>query len=153
MKILVDADGCPVVDFTAAEAIRRGLECVLVCDTAHVFARPGTRTVTVSQGADSADLALANLAVRGDLVVTQDYGLAALCLARGARVLSQNGLEYCDANLDGLLAERHAAQRLRAAGGRTRGPRKRTAAQNEAFCAQLRRLLDEMAGGVPARRD
>lgn len=146
MKILVDADGCPVVDITAAEAARRGLECVLLCDTSHEFSRPGTRTVVVSKGADSVDFALVNLARPGDLAVTQDYGLAAMCLARGAKVLRQDGMEYTDGNIDALLLERHDARKLRSAGGRLKGPPRRTAAQDEAFREKLTELLDRCSG-------
>ncbi|GHV32143.1 hypothetical protein FACS18949_02210 [Clostridia bacterium] len=69
MKILIDADGCPVVDATIKIAKRHGLECVILCDTSHVFERDGATTVTVSKGADSVDFALVNLAGRGDIVI------------------------------------------------------------------------------------
>lgn len=145
MKILIDADGCPVVDLTVKEAVRQKLECVILCDTAHVFEKPGARTVTVSQGADSVDFALVNLVHPGDVVVTQDYGLAAMCLARGAAALSQNGMEYTADNIDALLAERHNAKKLRSAGRHLKGPLKRTAAQNDAFCAKLASILSREA--------
>ena len=93
------------------------------------------------RGADSADFALVNRVQSGDVVVTQDYGLAAMCLARRARVLHQDGHEYTPENIDGLLAFRHEARKLRRAGGRTRGPAKRTPAQDEAFRALLARVL------------
>ena len=96
---------------------------------------------TVSQGADSVDFALVNRVQPGDVVVTQDYGLAAMCLARRARVLHQDGHEYTPENIDGLLAFRHEARKLRRAGGRTLGPAKRTPAQDEAFRALLARVL------------
>ncbi|MDD2484663.1 MAG: DUF188 domain-containing protein, partial [Eubacteriales bacterium] len=89
MKILIDADGCPVVDVTIDIARENGLECLILCDTSHVFEREWARTIMVSKGADSVDFKLVNLLSPGDIVVTQDYGLAAMCLARGALPLSQ----------------------------------------------------------------
>ena len=94
MKILIDADGCPVVDICIKSAKRHGIECLILCDTSHIFEREGAKTVTVSKGADSVDFRIVNLLERGDIVVTQDYGLAAMCLARGASALNQNGLIY-----------------------------------------------------------
>ncbi|MEG2679670.1 MAG: DUF188 domain-containing protein, partial [Oscillospiraceae bacterium] len=88
MRILVDADGCPVVDSTISLATAHKIECLLLCDTSHVFEKAGAKTLTFSQGADSVDFALVNLIQPGDLVVTQDYGLAAMCLARNAVVLN-----------------------------------------------------------------
>jgi len=142
MRILIDADGCPVVDATVALAREYGLECLILCDTAHYFDRPGAQTVVLGQGADSVDFALVNMVQAGDIVVTQDYGLAAMCLARRSRPIHQNGLVYSEHNIDGLLASRHAAQRVRRGGGRMKGPSKRTAEQDAAFAKALRRLIE-----------
>ena len=144
MRILIDADGCPVVDLTIGLAREFGLECIILCDTAHYFNREGARTVVLSQGADSVDFALVNMVRAGDIVVTQDYGLAAMCLARSGKPLNRNGMRYHDGNIDGLLASRHAAQKIRRGGGHTKGPAKRTKEQDEAFIRQLRNMI--MAG-------
>ena len=90
-KLLVDADGCPVTDICIRQGNAHGMDVVLFCDTAHIMNREGARTVVVEKGADSADFALVNHVQKGDIVVTQDYGLAALCLARGAQPMDQNG--------------------------------------------------------------
>ena len=121
MRILIDADGCPVVNQAIRLGNRAGLEVILLCDTSHVFQREGARTITVSKGADSVDFALVNLLEPGDVAVTQDYGLAAMCLARGARAISQDGLEYGDENISALLLARHTAKKIRNAGGRLKG--------------------------------
>lgn len=136
-RVLVDADGCPVVDLAVRLAAANGAECLLFCDTAHLLEKPGATTIQLPKGPDSVDFALANHARPGDAVVTQDYGLAAMCLARGAAVLNQDGMWYTPGNIDGLLAARHTARKLRAAGTRTKGPKKRTAKQNDAFAAAL----------------
>jgi uncharacterized protein YaiI (UPF0178 family) len=89
------------------------------------------------------DFALVNLLRPGDLVVTQDYGLAAMCLSRGARVLHQNGMEYTADNIGALLLARHTAARIRRGGGRLKGQPKRTVGQDDAFRAALNEILDE----------
>lgn len=141
MKLWIDADASPVVDLAIDIASRAGVPVTLVCDDAHVMNRPGADTITVLRSADSADLRLVNLLGPGDAAVTQDYGLAALCLARGARALDQNGRIYDESNMDALLAMRHVSAKIRRGGGRLRGPRKRTPEQDRAFAQSLRDLL------------
>jgi len=84
MTIYVDADACPVIDVTLKIAARYNIPCILLSDTAHQIRREGTQTITVSKGADSVDFRLVNLIQKGDIAITQDYGLAAMCLAKGA---------------------------------------------------------------------
>ena len=143
MRILIDADGCPVVDQTVAIARGHHVECLILCDTSHRFEKPGATTLTFSKGADSVDFALVNLLRPGDVVITQDYGLAALCLARQVRVLNQNGMEYTGDNIDGLLLERHTAKKVRNAGGRIKGPSPRKPCQDKAFAEVLEALIAE----------
>lgn len=140
-RVLIDADGCPVVDKTVALSGQFGAECLILCDTSHQFEKAGARTLTFSKGADSVDFALVNLVRPGDVVVTQDYGLAAMCLARNARVLSQDGMEYTADNMDALLLARHTAKKIRNGGGRLKGPRKRTPGQDITFSDALAALL------------
>ena len=88
MQVFIDADGCPVVDITIKIAKQAGKDCVIVCDTSHVFEKDGAKTMTVSRGTDSVDFVLVNMIQKGDIVVKQDFGLAAMCLARGATPIS-----------------------------------------------------------------
>ena len=141
MTILIDADGCPVVDITVKIAAEHKIDCVILCDTSHVFEKAGAKTITVSKGSDSVDFALVNMVQAGDIVVTQDYGLAAMCLARRAVPISQNGMVYTNNNIDALLNERHSAKKIRMAGGRLKGNSKRTQEQNIAFEENLKELL------------
>ena len=141
MGIYIDADGCPVVNQAIRLGKRAGLEVVLLCDTSHVFQREGARTITVSKGADSVDFALVNLLKPGDVAVTQDYGLAAMCLARGAKAISQDGMVYDDSNINALLLARHTAKKIRNAGGRLRGNSKRAPWQDAAFEEAFSRLI------------
>ena len=141
MRILIDADGCPVVNITVKTAKHHNIECIILCDTSHYFERDGATTITVSKGADSVDFALVNMVREGDVVITQDYGLAAMCLARSAVPVSQDGMVYNSGNIGGLLEQRHMAQKVRRGGGRLSGPPKRTEEQDAAFAAALEKLV------------
>ncbi|MEA4964679.1 MAG: DUF188 domain-containing protein [Oscillospiraceae bacterium] len=147
MHILIDGDGCPVVALTIRVAREFGAACTIFCDTSHVYDLRGAETVVCDQGADSVDYKLANRIAPGDLAITQDYGLAAMCLSRGAAAISQNGLRYADDNIGGLLEVRAFSGRVRRSGGRLKGPSKRTAMQDRAFEAALRRMLEEAYAG------
>ena len=111
MKVMIDADGCPVVDIAVSLCEKFNIPCLLLCDTAHQMHRKGAKTLTFDKGADSVDFALVNRAEPGDLVITQDYGLASMCLARNARVLHQDGWEYTEYNIQALLFQRSESRR------------------------------------------
>lgn len=147
MKVLIDADACPVVDIAISLCEKFSAECLLLCDTAHTIHKQYAQTLVFDKGSDSVDFALVNRVVPKDIVITQDYGLASMCLGRGAYVLHQDGWEYTEWNITGLMEQRHAARRFRAAGGRTKGPSKRTQAQNDAFRDALHRLLQQTVQG------
>lgn len=143
MKIFIDADGCPVVNETVALCKEFKKECIIICDTSHTIERDGAATIVVEKGADSADFRLVNMLSKGDLAITQDYALAAMSLSKGARIINQNGMEYTDKNIDSLLMSRFIAKKVRNAGGRLKGPSKRTKEQTESFVKKLREILEE----------
>ena len=144
MKVLIDADGCPVVDVTIRLCEKYKIPCLILCDTAHVFHREGVQNLTFDKGADSVDYALVNRICPGDIVITQDYGLAAMSLARNALVINQNGMIYHDGNIDSLLLARHTARKIRNSGGRLKGPSKRTKEQDDAFLCTLEKLISQI---------
>lgn len=144
MKIFVDADACPVIDITIDIAKRFSVQTVLITDTSHIIERDSAQTVTVEKGGDSVDFKLVNMISGGDIAVTQDYGLAAMCLARGAVPINQNGLVFSDKNIERLLYTRYASAKIRRAGGRTKGPSKRTREQDGDFAAALTDILEKM---------
>lgn len=146
MKIYIDADGCPVVDITIRLAKKYHTECTAICDTSHRIERDGVRTIVVDKGADSADIRLVNLLEKGDIAVTQDYGLAAMCLSRQAVVINQDGKQYTDENISGLLEFRAIGKKIRRSGGRTKGVPKRTPQQDEQFEKCLEAILKERSG-------
>lgn len=147
MKIYIDGDGCPVVDITIKVAKEFNIPCTIITDTSHIFDKEYATTIVVEKGADSADFKIANLIEKGDIVVTQDYGLGAMCLGRGGNPINQNGLVYTDRNIDSLLMTRYISKKARMAGKHTKGPKKRTADQNKRFEIALRNLVKNIAQG------
>lgn len=143
MQILIDADGCPVVDSAIKIAKQSNIEVTIFCDTSHVFDREGAKTITVQKGADSVDFFLVNLVKKGDIIITQDYGLAAMALSKQGIPLSQDGLVYTNENIDSLLLGRHIAKKIRHSGGRIKGSPKRTNEQDEAFEISLLNLINK----------
>lgn len=147
MNVLIDADACPVVQIAVDLCKRYHVPCYLLCDTAHRIEYADAITLTFDKGSDSVDFALANRVHAGDLVITQDYGLASICLARNARVIHQDGWEYTAWNIDALLLQRHESRKFRASGGRTKGPKKRTVEQDHAFSVSLESILQKHLQG------
>ena len=138
MKIYIDAYGCPVVKNTLKIAKEFHILCVIICDTAHQIEHENAETIVVDKGADSVDFCLVNLIQKGDIAVTQDYGLAAMCLSKRAIVLDQDGKEYTNENISGLLEFRAVSKKIRQSGGRLKGMPKRTISQDIAFEQALR---------------
>ena len=141
MKIFIDADGCPVVRNAVKTAKQFNISCVIVCDTAHRIEHDGAETIVVDQGADSADFRLVNLIDKGDIVITQDYGLAAMCLSKQAVVLNQDGKQYTEENISGLLEFRAIGKKIRRSGGRTKGMPKRKQEQDLDYEGSLKDIL------------
>ena len=144
MQILVDADACPVKEIIVRLAKQRNIPVTMLIDTSHRLNDGYSKIITVDKQADSVDFALMGLLIRDDIVVTQDYGLAAMVLGKGARAISQNGFVYTNENIDRLLMERHIGAKVRRGGGRTKGPAKRTKEDNERFEVAFIKMLDSV---------
>ena len=124
MRILIDADGCPVVNESIGVAKKFNLESIIFCDTAHYFNEENVKVVVVSKGVDAVDFAILNDIQRGDIVITQDYGLASLVLNRNSYAINQSGMVYTDENIDGLLFSRYIFKKMRNSKVRLKGPKK-----------------------------
>ena len=143
MKIFVDADACPVVRIVEKVAKKQNTEVYLLCDTNHVLQSDYSEVKIIGAGADAVDVALINLAKRGDIVVTQDYGVAAMALGKGCFCIHQSGRWYTNENIDQLLMERHMAKEARRASSKhhLKGPRKRTKEDDERFEESFQKLV------------
>lgn len=143
-KILIDADGCPVVDETIEIGEAYGIEVILVADTSHVFSYEDISVIVADKGRDRTDFILLQNVEKDDIVITQDYGLAALVLSRKAHPVSHNGFLYTEDNMDDFLASRYMGSLMRK--HKNHGPhmRKRTREDDERFIATLESLLESL---------
>ena len=143
MTIYIDADACPVVSETEKIARNHNIPLVLICDTNHALSSDYAEVVITDAGADAVDIALVNRCAPGDIVITQDYGVAAMALGKRAYALHQSGMRYTDENIGSLLAQRHMSRELRrtSAKNHIKGPRKRVKADDMRFSESLERLI------------
>lgn len=144
MKILVDADACPVIKIIEAIAKERQIELVLVIDTSHILDSNYAKVITVSKGADAVDFALINHTNQGDIVVTQDYGVAAMALGKKAYAIHQSGKWFTNENINQMLMERHIAKEARRKSSKhhVKDPRKRTSEDDTRFKESFSKLID-----------
>jgi len=134
MKILVDADACPVKEIIEKIAANLQIPVIMLIDTSHILTSKYSEIISVSKAPDAVDFALINRTNKGDIVVTQDYGVAAMALGKGAFAIHPGGKVYTDYNIDVLLLERDIAKNCRRAGERISGhAKKRTSADNNRF--------------------
>ena len=145
MKILVDADACPVVRIVEEVAKEFQIPVVLLCDTNHILRSDYSEIVIVGAGTDAVDFKLVSICRKGDLVVTQDYGVAAMILAKGAFGIHQSGKWYTNENIDQMLMERHLAKKARNAKKRNhlKGPTKRTTEDDVRFEVSLKKIIEK----------
>lgn len=144
MKIIIDADACPVTDIAVKIAKDNKIKCIIVCDNAHKIIRDGVETIVVSQGADAVDFTIISKTNSNDIIVTQDYGLASIILSKEAYAINQDGLIYNKFNIESLLFSRHMSQKMRNAGKRTKGPKKRSIDQDKNFERNFFELLKKI---------
>jgi uncharacterized protein YaiI (UPF0178 family) len=144
MQILVDADACPVKQIILRLAKEKNIPVTMLIDTAHELSDGYSTIITVDKHADSVDFALIGILKSEDIVVTQDYGLAAMVIGKGARAINQNGMVFSGENMDALLMSRHISGKVRRGGGRTKGPAKRIKEDDANFEAAFAGILDEI---------
>ena len=150
MKIFVDADACPVVRIVEKLSKKYEIPCVLLCDTNHVMSSDYSEVIVVGAGMDAVDFKLISLLKRGDICVTQDYGVAAMALGKGSFAIHQSGKWYTNENIDQMLMERHLAKKARRSSKKhhLKGPAKRTEEDDvrfaESFEKMVRKALEEI---------
>ncbi len=146
MKILIDGDACPAKKEIFKLAKKYQIEVILITSLAHFSDYEDCTYIVVDDMPQAVDLAVMNRTKRGDLVITQDYGLAAIILRKDAYVISPRGRIYREENMDMMLLQRHLAQKERQAGGRTKGPSQYTKDDKK-------RLLDVLEGFFRRKRE
>lgn len=143
MTVLVDADACPVTRLATEIAKKHGVPVKILCDTNHVMTSDYAEVETVSAGADAVDFRIANLCKKSDVVVTQDYGVAAMALSKGAFAIHQSGMVYDNENIDRLLFQRFLTKEIRRSSSKNhlKGPKKRTNVDDKAFAESFEKLI------------
>ena len=126
MRIIVDGDACPGISIIENIAKKYSLELIVYSDIHHVIRLNYGEVKIVDSGFQSVDMYVMNNSKKNDVVISQDYGVAAICLGKGAFVLNPEGYSYTNENIDRMLHERHISQKIRQSGGRTTNPKKRT---------------------------
>jgi uncharacterized protein YaiI (UPF0178 family) len=139
MQILVDADACPVKEIIVSLAKSYHLPVTMYFDTSHQYQDGYSTSIQLDKGRDSVDFALVNDITAGDIVVTQDYGLASMALSKQAKTIHPNGNIYTSDNILGLLTRR--ATNMRAKKKHLKGPKKRTQAEDNRFKDSLESLI------------
>ena len=144
MKIFVDADACPVVRIVEEVAEKYGIDVTLLCDTNHILTSDYSEVIVVGAGADAVDYKLISICHKGDIVVSQDYGVAAMALGKGAYAIHQSGKWYTNENIDQMLMERHLnkkAARRSSHKNHIKGSRKRTDEDDVCFAQSFEKLI------------
>lgn len=143
MKILVDADSCPkkVMIMLVERSAFYNIPLLVVSSYNHQI--EGVERIVVGTEPQAADIALINKTSRGDIVVTQDWGLASLALSKGANCIEPRGYIYSPDKIDFMLEERHVKAKIRKGGGRTKGPSPRDKEDDERFKNNLEIILKQ----------
>lgn len=144
MKIVVDADACPVKGIIEKIAKKHQIEVIMFIDTSHELYSDYSKVITVSKAPDAVDFALLNQTNPNDIVITGDYGVAAMALGKNAKALHPNGRIFTNENINQMLFERHLAKQQRRQGKqntRLKHNKKRTAQDDIRFEFSLDDLL------------
>ena len=143
MKIYVDADACPVVRIVERIAKMHEVPCVLLSDTNHVIDSDYSEVIVVGAGADAVDYKLISFLKKGDICVSQDYGVAAMALSKGCYAIHQSGKWYTNENIDQMLMERHLAKKARRSSKKNhlKGPAKRTPEDDQRFEESFEKMI------------
>lgn len=143
MHIFIDADACPVVGIVEKTAKKYNLPVTLLCDTNHILYSDYSEVIVVGAGADAVDYKLISICHKRDIVVSQDYGVAAMALGKGAYAIHQLGKWYTNDNIDQMLMERHLNKKARRGSHKNhlKGPGKRTEEDDVRFAQSFERLI------------
>ena len=143
MRVFIDADACPVVSIVENISKKYNIPVTLLCDTNHVLTSEYSEVIVVGAGADAVDYKLISICHRGDIVVSQDYGVAAMALGKGAFAIHQSGKWYTNDNIDQMLMERHLNKKARRSSHKNhiKGPKNRPEEDDERFAQSFEKMI------------
>ncbi|MDD3224523.1 MAG: YaiI/YqxD family protein [Clostridium sp.] len=143
MRIIVDADACPGKDLIEKAAKEHEIEVIMYCDINHVLKSDYSKIIYADSGFQSVDMKIANAVVKEDIVVTQDFGVAAMVLPKGAFAVSPKGYIYTNENIERLLFERHLSAKARRGGKKTSNPKKRNEKDNLRLYYSINEIIEK----------
>lgn len=143
MKIIVDGDSCPCKNIIERVAMKYSIPVIIFCDINHYITSDYSKVITVDSGFQFVDMKVANEVNKGDIVVTGDYGVAAMTLSKNGRCLSSSGYIYNNENIDRLMLERHLKAKARRSGQRTINAKKRNKNDDIKFETKLMELINQ----------
>ena len=143
MRVFIDADACLVVSIVENISKKYNIPVTLLYDTNHVLTSEYSEVIVVGAGADAVDYKLISICHKGDIVVSQDYGVAAMALGKGAFAIHQSGKWYTNDNIDQMLMERHLNKKARRSSHKNhiKGPKKRTEEDDIRFAQSFEKML------------
>lgn len=145
MKLIIDGDACPSIPIIEEIARENNIKVLIFCDIHHFIQSNYSEVKVVDSGFQSVDMYVVNNTQSGDIVITQDYGVAAMCLPKKADVINPKGYIYTEKNIERLLEERHISQKIRKGGGRTSSQKKRSKEDDQRLIANLKKLIAKKA--------
>jgi uncharacterized protein YaiI (UPF0178 family) len=147
LTVFVDADACPVKEEVLSACKPYEVEINFVAAYTNTTDRyPDVTWKWVEPGRDSADLYILNHLKRHDIVITEDIGLAAGCLAKHAYVLTSRGKEITNDEIDLFLETRHLNAKARRSGKYDKGPKKIKSPDKIKFLEALQKILSKIEG-------
>ena len=141
MRIIVDADATPNIKEIIELGNKYQKETLLISDDSHQLKYENATIITVESGSQNADIKLINLIKENDIVITQDYGVAAIALSKKCQAINPSGLIYTNSNIDQLLATKHLTNKLRKNKIHIKGPKKRTKETKDLFLNNLKNMI------------
>jgi len=143
-KIIIDGDACPSINLIEECAKKFDVPVIIITDTSHNITSDYSNVLIVDKGSQSVDIKLINLVSSGDIVISQDYGVAVMTLSKKAYCISPKGLIFTNDNIDNLMLNRHINQKLRNSGKRVKGPKKRTNDDDKKLIESLKELIKKI---------
>jgi uncharacterized protein YaiI (UPF0178 family) len=146
IRIFVDADACPVKQEIVQAGTGFHVDIYFIASYAHQSESHSGNWIYVDSFKDQVDFYIYKHVRKGDIVVTQDMGLASLLVKQGVRVLSPRGTILRDEQMDTILYNRYMSAKLRRNGTYTKGPKAFSAEDRKRFLQELKKILSNHEG-------
>lgn len=146
-NVLVDADACPNQIKKAILEISNFYEYKVFFIASYSHATDQYRNaewILVDSEPEAVDMYIVNHSIEGNVVITQDHGLASLLVSKGVYVISPRGKRFTDEEMPSLLQSRYYSSKLRRSGHRTKGPSRFTQEDAERFSESFKNIFSDL---------